>query len=46
MLMAEGKSKRGLASADQKTRIAVARKGGEAYHEKRGAKGSDRRRES
>jgi hypothetical protein len=33
--------KRGLASADQKTREEVARKGGEAYHEQRGNHGTD-----
>jgi hypothetical protein len=37
----EGKSKRGLASADEKTKKKVASMGGSAYHEKRGAKGSD-----
>lgn len=37
----QGKSKRGLASADKQTREEVARKGGQAYHEKRGPKGSD-----
>ncbi len=40
-----GKSdKRGLASADEKTKARVAKMGGEAYHEKRGQKGSDSRR--
>ncbi|HET9174326.1 MAG TPA: hypothetical protein VFN56_03530 [Candidatus Saccharimonadales bacterium] len=33
--------KRGLASADKKTREEVARKGGKAYHEKRGSHGTD-----
>ncbi|HVS58488.1 MAG TPA: hypothetical protein VHD60_01985 [Candidatus Saccharimonadales bacterium] len=32
---------RGLASADEQTREEVARKGGKAYHEKRGQHGSD-----
>lgn len=43
-----GKSddKRGLASASQKTREKVARMGGEAYHAKRGRKGSDSRKET
>jgi hypothetical protein len=40
------KSKRGLASASKKTRQEVARMGGSAYHEKRGQKGSDSRRET
>jgi hypothetical protein len=35
------KSRRGLASASKKTRQEVARLGGQAYHEKRGQKGSD-----
>jgi hypothetical protein len=34
-------SNRGLASADQQTRKKVASMGGSAYHEKRGARGSD-----
>lgn len=34
-------SGRGLASASEKTRKAVASMGGSAYHRKRGAKGSD-----
>jgi hypothetical protein len=38
------RDKRGLASADQKTREKVARMGGEAYHARRGAKGSDSRK--
>ncbi len=37
----DNKSNRGLANADEKTRKDVARKGGEAYHEKRGQHGSD-----
>jgi hypothetical protein len=40
------KSKRGLASASKKTRQEVARMGGAAYHEKRGQKGSDSRRDA
>jgi len=35
------KSKRGLASADEKTRQRVAKLGGEAHHDKRGNHGSD-----
>jgi hypothetical protein len=35
--------KRGLASADPKTKARVAKMGGKAFHEKRGAKGSDSR---
>lgn len=42
----ETRDKRGLASADQKTREKVAKMGGQAYHEKRGQKGSDSRRQS
>lgn len=42
--MARGNDKRGLASADKKTREEVARLGGRAYHEKRGQHGSDHRR--
>lgn len=43
--MAENKqSNRGLASADEQTRKEVASKGGKAYHEKRGAHGSDKNR--
>jgi hypothetical protein len=42
----EGKSTRGLASASKKTRQEVARLGGQAYHEKRGQKGSDSNRAS
>lgn len=42
----EAKSKRGLASASKKTRQAVARMGGSAYHAKRGQKGSDSKRDS
>jgi hypothetical protein len=38
--------KRGLKSASKATRTRVARLGGAAYHEKRGAKGSDARRPS
>lgn len=34
-------SKRGLANADEQTRKEVARKGGKAHHDKRGAHGSD-----
>lgn len=40
--MAEGKSKRGLASASQETKARVARAGGKAYHEKRGQHGRDK----
>jgi hypothetical protein len=40
------KDKRGLASADQKTKERVARMGGQAFYEKRGAKGSDSRVET
>lgn len=36
-------SERGLAKANKKTRTDVARKGGEAYHEKRGQHGSDQK---
>lgn len=36
-------SKRGLGSADERTRKDVASRGGKAYHEKRGAHGTDRR---
>lgn len=36
--------KRGLRSASQATRTRVAKMGGAAYHEKRGAKGSDNRK--
>lgn len=40
--MAENKrSNRGLANADQETRIRVARAGGQAYHQKRGNHGTD-----
>lgn len=39
-----GKDKRGLASASEETKKRVARMGGSAYHEKRGARGSDSRR--
>jgi hypothetical protein len=40
--MAENKKdKRGLASADKRTRERVAKMGGEAHHEKRGQHGSD-----
>ena len=35
------KSNRGLANADDRTKERVAREGGKAYHEKRGAHGSD-----
>ncbi len=35
------KSRRGLASADQKTREEVGRKGGQAYHRIRGLKAAD-----
>lgn len=44
MATTRSKDKRGLASADAKTRQRVARLGGSAYHEKRGARGSDSRR--
>ena len=37
------KDKRGLASADEKTKKRVAKAGGEAHHEKRGDHGSDDR---
>lgn len=43
--MTESRNKRtgrGLARASAETRREVARMGGKAYHEKRGAKGSDR----
>ncbi len=36
--------KRGLKSASKATRTRVARMGGEAFHQKRGAKGSDSRK--
>lgn len=36
-----GKSNRGLASADAETRRRVASEGGSAHHEKRGNHGSD-----
>ncbi len=39
----EGRDKRGLRSASKETRIRVAKMGGSAYHQKRGAKGSDSR---
>lgn len=35
------KSNRGLASADDKTKQRVAKMGGEAHHDKRGAHGTD-----
>ncbi|HEX8182469.1 MAG TPA: hypothetical protein VF575_02595 [Candidatus Saccharimonadales bacterium] len=38
--------KRGLKSASKETRIRVAQMGGKAFHEKRGAKGSDSRKTS
>lgn len=41
---ARSDDKRGLASADQKTKERVAKMGGTAFHEKRGAKGSDSRK--
>jgi hypothetical protein len=44
MATSSRKDKRGLASADEKTKQRVARLGGSAYHEKRGARGSDSRR--
>jgi general stress protein YciG len=39
--MAQNNTNRGLASADDQTREEVARKGGQAYHKKRGSHGSD-----
>lgn len=36
-------ARRGLASASKETRSMVARMGGQAFHQKRGAKGSDNR---
>lgn len=36
------RKKRGLASADERTRQRVARKGGEAYHEVRGLQGANK----
>lgn len=36
--------KRGLKSASKETRTRVAKLGGEAFHAKRGAKGSDNRK--
>ena len=39
-----GDDKRGLKSASKATRTRVAKMGGAAFHEKRGAKGSDSRR--
>lgn len=39
--MAEQNSNRGLASADEKTREEVARKGGQAPHKKRGLQAAD-----
>jgi hypothetical protein len=44
MANTSGKDKRGLASAPEATKKRVARMGGSAYHEKRGARGSDSRR--
>jgi len=44
MANTSGKDKRGLASADEQTKQRVAKMGGSAYHEKRGARGSDSRR--
>jgi hypothetical protein len=35
------RDKRGLASADKRTKERVARAGGQAYHKKRGEHGSD-----
>jgi hypothetical protein len=35
------KSNRGLAAADEKTKQRVAKMGGEAHHDKRGANGTD-----
>lgn len=42
--MARNDSNRGLASADDKTREEVARKGGQSYHEKRGNHGTDHKK--
>ncbi len=39
-----GEDRRGLRSASPATRRRVAQLGGAAYHEKRGAKGSDTRK--
>lgn len=39
-------SKRGLASADDKTKERVAKAGGEAHHNKRGQHGSDSNRQN
>jgi|GEM_PF-2405372 hypothetical protein len=44
MANTNGKDKRGLASADEKTKQRVAKMGGSAFHQKRGASGSDSRR--
>ena len=41
-----GKSNRGLASADEKTRQRVARAGGEAPHAKRGLQAADEKTET
>jgi len=43
MANTNGKDKRGLASADAKTKQRVAKMGGSAFHQKRGASGSDSR---
>jgi hypothetical protein len=41
MTSSKNTESRGLASADAQTRERVARAGGKAYHEKRGAHGTD-----
>lgn len=43
MATRSSKDKRGLASASAETKRRVAKMGGSAYHEKRGARGSDSR---
>lgn len=40
-MASNNRSNRGLANASKETRSRVARAGGSAYHEKRGAHGSD-----